>query len=150
MPGGTSASVTRSTPNESDGNSVLFREALSRIVSAVHIVTSNGPAGRTGMTASAVIAVAVDPAIISFPLMPEDVRCRGSSVTVSFASILLLPTTNQPPRHSQSRRIGKRRFEIGDWRMFSDGYPFLSSAVAAIHCRTMETKRVANHVLLIG
>src|SRR5262245_66357120 len=38
-----------------------FREAMSRLGAAVHVVTSAGPAGRTGFTATAVASVSDAP-----------------------------------------------------------------------------------------
>ena len=41
-----------------------FREAMSRLGAAVHVVTSAGPAGRTGFTATAVCSVSDQPATL--------------------------------------------------------------------------------------
>ena len=42
----------------------VFREAMSRLGAAVHLVTSAGPAGRTGFTATAVASVSDNPATL--------------------------------------------------------------------------------------
>src|SRR6195256_2664426 len=39
----------------------LFREAMSRLGAAVHVVTTAGPAGKTGFTATAVCSVSDAP-----------------------------------------------------------------------------------------
>ena len=39
----------------------LFREAMSRYGSAVHVVTTDGPGGKTGFTATAICSVSDDP-----------------------------------------------------------------------------------------
>src|SRR5437868_14823449 len=41
-----------------------FRDAMSRLGAAVHVVTSAGPAGRTGFTATAVASVSDTPATL--------------------------------------------------------------------------------------
>ena len=38
-----------------------FREAMSRLGAAVHVITTDGPAGRTGFTATAVCSVSDAP-----------------------------------------------------------------------------------------
>ena len=38
-----------------------FKEAMSRVAGAVHIVTTDGPAGKAGFTATAVCSVTADP-----------------------------------------------------------------------------------------
>ena len=42
----------------------IFREAMSRLGAAVHIVTTAGPAGKTGFTATAVCSVSDQPAMV--------------------------------------------------------------------------------------
>ena len=39
----------------------MFREAMSRLGAAVHIITTSGPAGRAGFTATAVASVSDTP-----------------------------------------------------------------------------------------
>src|ERR1700723_3322064 len=46
------------------GEPTLFREAMARLGAAVHIVTSAGPAGKTGFTATAVCSVSDTPATL--------------------------------------------------------------------------------------
>ena len=41
-----------------------FREAMSRLGAAVHVVTTAGPAGRAGVTATAVVSVSDQPATL--------------------------------------------------------------------------------------
>src|SRR5882672_4701545 len=41
-----------------------FREAMSRLGAAVHVVTTDGPSGKTGFTATAVVSVTDQPATV--------------------------------------------------------------------------------------
>ena len=41
-----------------------FREAMAQLGAAVHVVTTNGPAGRGGVTATAVVSVSDQPATL--------------------------------------------------------------------------------------
>src|SRR5919112_1011571 len=43
-------------------DAVLFREGMSRVADAVHVVTTDGPSGRAGFTATAVTPVTDSPA----------------------------------------------------------------------------------------
>ncbi|HEV7910334.1 MAG TPA: flavin reductase, partial [Methylocella sp.] len=38
-----------------------FRDAMSRVAAAVHIVTTNGPAGLAGITATSVASITDEP-----------------------------------------------------------------------------------------
>ena len=42
----------------------LFREAMSRLGAAVHVITTDGPAGKTGFTATAVCSVSDAPSTL--------------------------------------------------------------------------------------
>ncbi len=43
-----------------------FREAMSRVAAAVHIVTTGGPAGLGGITATSVTSVTIEPPMMLF------------------------------------------------------------------------------------
>ena len=45
---------------------VRFRVAMSRVAAAVHIVTTNGPAGLAGITATSVASITDDPPMMLF------------------------------------------------------------------------------------
>src|ERR1041384_3603875 len=46
------------------GGAAQFREAMSQLGAAVHVVTTAGPAGRAGFTATAVCSVSDQPATL--------------------------------------------------------------------------------------
>src|SRR3954453_15833036 len=50
----------------SDEARAAFRDAMSRVLAAVHIVTTDGPAGKAGITASPVVSVSDDPPTMLF------------------------------------------------------------------------------------
>src|ERR1700736_6450551 len=43
-----------------------FRDAMSRVAAAVHIVTTNGPAGLAGITATSVASITDEPPMMLF------------------------------------------------------------------------------------
>ncbi|HMF07118.1 MAG TPA: flavin reductase, partial [Methylocella sp.] len=43
-----------------------FREAMSRVATSVHIVTTDGPAGLGGITATSVASVTLEPPMMLF------------------------------------------------------------------------------------
>ena len=53
--------MTRIGHARSPDAGTAFRDAMRRVVTAVHVVTSDGPHGRAGMTASAVTSVSDRP-----------------------------------------------------------------------------------------
>ena len=46
-----------------------YRDAMARLGAAVHVITTDGPGGRAGFTASAVCSVTDDPPTLSGPML---------------------------------------------------------------------------------
>jgi flavin reductase len=129
-----------------------FREAMSRLGAAVHVVTTAGIAGKTGFTATAVCSVSDQPAVLlvclnrrsnSAPLLAQNgVFCVNT-----------LPASEEKLADLFAGRTGVQlaeRFAHGEWMTLKTGAPVLASAVVAFDCRTVETKAVASHNVVFG
>ena len=129
-----------------------FRDAMSRLGSAVHVVTSDGVAGRLGLTASAVCSVSDTPATLLMcinrnskqnePLKRNGVFCvnslagnqrQFSDMFAGFAGIEM---------HD--------RFKQGSWHQLATGSPVLEGAVISFDCRISSFVQVATHTLVVG
>jgi len=125
----------------------LFRDAMSRLGAAVHVVTTAGPAGKTGFTATAVCSVSDQPATLlvclnrrsnSAPLL------RGNGVFC----VNTLRAGEEDIADIFAGRTGVQaaaRFAVGEWTTLKTGSPVLTSAVVALDCRVIEVKAVASH-----
>jgi flavin reductase len=133
-------------------DSKLFREAMSRLGAAVHVVTTAGPGGKTGFTATAVCSVSDAPPTILVcinrksqggPLMRENgVFCVNT-----------LGADAEPIADMFAGRTGAQteaRFQIGTWGSLTTGAPVLATAVVALDCRVIEVKAVASHYVIFG
>ena len=130
----------------------LFREAMSRLGAAVHVITTDGSAGRTGFTATAVCSVSDAPptllvclnrGAVSTPILREN--CVFCVNTLRAGEELIADTfagRTKAPRES--------RFEVGTWHKLTTGSPVLMSAVVAFDCRVIEVKSVASHDIYFG
>jgi flavin reductase (DIM6/NTAB) family NADH-FMN oxidoreductase RutF len=131
--------------------SQLFREAMSRLGAAVHVVTTAGAAGTSGFTATAVCSVADRPATLLVCL-----NRRSQSTPVVQANGVFCVNTlragEQSIADAFAGRIGSRadRFAKGEWITLKTGAPVLSSAVVAFDCRVVEIKGVASHNVIFG
>ena len=130
----------------------LFREAMSRLGAAVHVVTTDGPAGRTGFTATAVCSVSDNPATLlvclnraasSQPLMRANgsfcvntLRAGDEAIADTFAG--------------RTKIARDQRFNAGQWSTLATGSPALMSAVVGLDCRVIEVKAVASHDVYFG
>jgi flavin reductase len=124
-----------------------FREAMSQLGAAVHVVTTAGPAGTAGVTATAVVSVSDQPATLLVclnrrsqiaPILSQNhtlcvntLRAGSDQIADVFAGRTKVPMAE--------------RFHTGSWSELSTGAPMLTDAVVAFDCRVIEVKAVATH-----
>jgi flavin reductase len=130
----------------------LFREAMSRLGAAVHVVTTAGPAGKTGFTATAVCSVSDAP-----PTVLVCINRKSQNGTVMRENgafcVNTLGADAEPIADMFAGRTGAQaeaRFQLGAWGALATGAPVLASAVVALDCRVIEVKAVASHYVIFG
>jgi flavin reductase (DIM6/NTAB) family NADH-FMN oxidoreductase RutF len=129
-----------------------YREAMSRLGAAVHVVTSAGPAGKTGFTATAVCSVTDQPAMLLVCLN----RRSNSAPLLSQNGVFCVNTLGASESNLADMFAGRsgvhleERFSIGEWLTLKTGSPVLASAVIAFDCRIVEIKAVASHNVVFG
>ena len=130
----------------------MFREAMSRLGAAVHIVTTSGLAGKAGFTATAVASVSDSPPTVLVCLN------RKSQITPVMRDnkvfcVNTLASSEEELANVFAGRAGLHmgdRFTRGDWIELDTGAPVLTSAIAALDCRVLEMKSVATHDIYFG
>jgi flavin reductase len=133
-------------------DAAAFRDAMSRLGAAVHVVTSAGPGGRTGFTATAVCSVSDQPATLLVCLN----RRSKSAPLLAQNGVFCVNTLGADEEKLADLFAGKsgvhleERFNLGEWITLKTGSPVLASAVIAFDCRTIEIKAVASHNVLFG
>jgi flavin reductase len=129
-----------------------FRDAMSRVAAAVHIVTTNGPAGLAGITATSVASITDEPPMMLFCInktSPSAARMIENSV---FCINTLAPS-HEALADIFAGRTGHyldERFAGGEWTKLVTGAPVLRGAAAAIDCRLVEAMSVMTHFVMIG
>ena len=130
-----------------------FRDAMSRLGAAVHVITTHGPSGKTGFTATAVCSVSDSPPTLliclnrgatSMPIL------RGNGVfcvnTLRAGDEVVADTFA-----GRTKVAREARFDTGhQWVTLATGSPVLDSAVVACDCRVIEIKTVASHDIYFG
>ena len=125
-----------------------YRDAMARLGAAVNVVTTDGPGGRHGFTASAVCSVTDDPPTLLVCLN------RGSSASSTIhANGVLCVNTLAAGQQELSDRFGGRvppaeRFHAGEWRPGITGAPVLVGALASFDCRITRFVEVGTHDVL--
>jgi flavin reductase len=129
-----------------------FREAMSRATAAVHIVTTDGPAGLAGITATAVAPITAEPPMMLFCInkgSPSGERV----ITNGAFCVNTLTTSHTALAEIFAGRTGKHledKFTHGEWTKLATGCPVLKGAAAVFDCRLVEAKEVRTHFVMIG
>ncbi|MFD2238518.1 flavin reductase [Aureimonas populi] len=126
---------------------------MSHFAAAVHLITTDGPAGRRGVTATSVCSVSDAPATLLVCLnlsSPLNDRFEANGV---FA-VNMLSAEAEPVARIFSGQGGlepEARFASARWSTLSTGSPVLESgALASFDCRLVDSRIVATHRVLIG
>ncbi len=125
-----------------------YREAMSRLAGAVHLITTDGPGGRAGFTASAVCSVSDAP-----PMLLVCIN-RGSSAHGAFSRNESLCVSTLGADHEGlaalfgGRTDMERRFATGTWRTLRTGAPALADALVAFDGRIVARHAVGTHDVL--
>jgi flavin reductase len=125
----------------------IFRDAMARLGAAVHVVTTAGPGGRTGFTATAVCSVSDTPPTL---LVCLNRRSRGTPALRENGvfSVNTLGAHDEAIADVFAGRggaVSEERFKVGEWMTLATGAPVLRSAVVAFDCRTIDVRIVATH-----
>lgn len=125
-----------------------FREAMARLGAAVNVVTTDGPAGRGGFTATAVCSVSDTPPTLLVCLN------RNASVydIVKSNGKLCVNTLSQGQEDIAAIFGGKtpaaERFAIGAWSENLTGVPILRGAIVNFECRIVHSVEMGTHDVL--
>jgi len=123
----------------------LFRNAMSNLAAAVNIISTDGPAGRAGFTASAVCSVTDTPPTLLVCLN------RNASVYETFKQNQVLCVNTLALEHKNLSNLfgGKtpmaERFAQGEWQTLTTGSPVLQDAMLAFDCQVKQISSVGTH-----
>jgi flavin reductase len=130
-----------------------FRDAMARLGAAVNVVTTDGAAGRTGFTASAVCSVTDDPPTL---LVCVNRSSKGNALFKA-NGVLCVNTLASGCRALSDAFAGKGgldadgRFGLATWTRLVTGAPVLEdAAVVAFDCRITEVLEKGSHSVLFA
>jgi flavin reductase len=125
-----------------------YLDGMSRLGAAVNIITTDGPSGRAGFTASAVCSVTDTPPTLLVCLK------HTASVYAAINGNGVLCVNILAGRHKAISKLfgGKtptgERFAAADWSVGETGAPILEDAVASFDCRIENKTSVGTHDVL--
>ncbi len=124
-----------------------YREAMARLGAAVSVITTAGPGGRAGFTASAVCSVTDTPPT----LLVCTNRANDSYPALRANGVLCVNTLSAGHEAISSVFAGmtehtmEGRFEFAAWEMLVTAAPVLQGAAVAFDCRIDQVVEVGTH-----
>jgi len=129
-----------------------YRDAMSHFAGHVHVITTDGVAGRRGATVIAACSVSDTPPMVLVCLNRVNPKNEAFIQNGNFA-LNTLSSHHQPLSVGFSGITGlslDERFALGQWDTLSTGAPTLSDALAVFDCELFDTKDLATHRVLFG
>ena len=141
-------------PLDAERRRAEFIDAMSRVASTVNIVTTDGPAGRAGLTVTAMSSVSADaehPSLLVC-LNRESSACRPLQDNGVFCVNVLRQDQAVLSDIFSGRRVTENgdRFSAVHCTTGATGAPRLSVALAAFDCRVADATLIGSHYVIIG
>ena len=122
-----------------------YRNAMALLGAAVCLITSDGPGGRTGLTASAVCSVTDEPPTLLL-CMNRTSRSNDAFKLNGVACINVLSASHQALSALFSGPAEmEERFAALAWDELATGAPVLPDAAASFDCRIVQVTEVGTH-----
>lgn len=131
---------------------LAYRAAMRKLAGAVSILTVGAGENRTGLTATSVSCLSVDPPTLIISLN------RTSSAISTLAShrhfaINVLRAHHQPLADQFAGKGGMKghhRYHGAEWTKLETGAPVLTDALASFDCELEEAIQRHSHVIVLG
>ena len=137
---------------KSETDPQAYRDAMARFGGAVHVVTTNGRAGRRGTTVIAACSVSDRPPTILVCLNRENAS-NDLFVDNGCFALNTLAGSHTDLANAFSGLTGisqDDRFAHGSWQTLTTGAPVLADSMMSLDCELVDSKDVATHRILIG
>ncbi len=127
-----------------------FRNAMSRLTSAVNVITTQGSAGMHGFTASAVCSVTDTPPTL-LVCMNQSSRSHDYFVENKVLAVNVLTPEHEAMANAfaSSRLSSEERFQLGQWSTRQTGSPLLADALVGFDCEIQDIQHVGTHSIFL-
>lgn len=130
----------------------LFKLAMRRSATAVSVVTTDGPAGRFGVTVSSFCTATAEP--------PQMLACVGKTGPAAAAirgnRNLCINALGRPHIHVADSFAGRierwrgDRFACDRWKTLVTGAPVLEQGMIALDCELVQELELSTHCVFVG
>ena len=131
-----------------------FLDGMSCVAATVNVVATDGPAGRAGVTVSAMSSVSADTDKPVLLVCVNDLSAGATPIVENgvFAVNILRDDQSFVSDTFAGRYgdKGEEKFACAEWQIGSTGAPVLHNALASFDCRLIEDRIVGQHHVLFG
>jgi flavin reductase len=128
-----------------------FRDAMARVCAPVNVITTNGPAGRGGFTATAMCSVTDEPPTVLVCMNGRSSQCGLFLENRRFCVNVLSHDHKGLASHfAGSIADMEARYAAADWVPMPSGTQALADAIVSFDCELSEARLVGTHHILIG
>lgn len=128
-----------------------FHDAMARVCAPVNLITTNGPAGRGGFTATAMCSVTDEPPTLLVCMNTRSTQADLFILNERFcANVLTQEHTELAALFAGREKVMANRFAAAKWLDLPSGNHALADAIVSFDCRIADVHRVGTHNILIG
>lgn len=128
-----------------------FRNAMARVCAPVNVITTNGPAGRGGFTATAMCSVTDEPPTLLVCMNSRSAQSQMFLENRRFCVNVLTGEHRELAGVFAGREADMAaRYAAAEWTELASGNQALSDAIVSFDCRLVETRPVGTHNIFIG
>ena len=126
-----------------------FKNAMASLTTAVNVVTTQGPSGRHGFTASAVCSVTDTPPTL-LVCMNHASRSHEHFIENKVLTVNVLSSQHEPLSNAfASKLCSEERFKQGSWTELTTGAPVLTDALVSFDCEIEQIQQVGTHSIFM-
>lgn len=129
-----------------------FRDTMRRTASGVAVITTDGIAGRAGVTVSTFCSLSMEPPSVIACVHRDNHALDIILKNGAFAANVLAGHQERVAKAfaGMIAELRDDRFASGDWQTATTGAPLLTGALASFDCRTAAISDFGTHRILIG
>lgn len=130
-----------------------FITGMSRAATTVNIVTTDGPAGRAGVTVSAMSSVSADGTAPTLLVCVH--HMSPAAATILANGVFAVNILRDDQSHISDTFAGRRKdvadkFDCAEWVAMTTGSPRVADPLVAFDCRIQSAQRIGTHHVFIG
>lgn len=131
-----------------------FLEGMSHTACTVNVVTTDGPAGRAGVTVSAMSSVSADTPKPSLLVCVHHMSAAASAIVEN--GVFCVNVLRDDQSYISDTFAGRRetpdgdKFSCADWAEQATGAPRVVDPLVAFDCRIASAERVGTHHVFVG